>query len=435
MSKKFYVITTIILAAAVLALAGVATWAYTDGQGYRSQLENGSRKAFYDLVADVNNLEVKLNKVNVSSSASYQRQQLLDIWRQSDLAATNLSSLSTGNSLVGETTKFVNQTSDYCKYLSDRIAETGEPLSSAEKAALRSLYETNVSLKDSLNSYDVNTAVSEMSFSGYDSEGSNNFVSSLNENVDSSIDYPELIYDGPFSDSIQNKTPKLSGEEVGVDAAIEYFAALHGIDKANVADNGESSGRFKVFNLSYGDTVAQVTAIDCKLLSMNNYHECDQQEYNEEQCITIAERFVKSAGFDNMKKVWISNYNGIMYINFVYASGETVCYSDMVKVKVASDTGAIVGFEAQEYLTNHYDRGTVPAPTLSENEVLDSIIDNMTLSAVTLALVPDGESETLTYELYGQYEGTDFFIYVDAKTGYEIEVLQVIDGDQGRLLI
>ena len=50
-------------------------------------------------------------------------------------------------------------------------------------------------------------------------------------------------------------------------------------------------------------------------------------------------------------------------------------------------------------------------------------------------MIPDGDSERFCYEVYGSYKGLDYFIYLDAHTGAQADVLRVIDSNQGSMIM
>ena len=49
--------------------------------------------------------------------------------------------------------------------------------------------------------------------------------------------------------------------------------------------------------------------------------------------------------------------------------------------------------------------------------------------------IPHDGEEVLAYEFYGNFGGNDYYIYVDAKTGEEVEVFTVIGTKQGKALM
>ena len=108
----------------------------------------------------------------------------------------------------------------------------------------------------------------------------------------------------------------------------------------------------------------------------------------------------------------------------------------MVKVKVSLQTGKIAGFESREYIYNHTERDTDYAVNVTEEEALAASYGEMQVESIRLTVIPlDAGGEKLTYEVYGTIDGYGFFVYVDAATGKDVRVLQVIDSDEGELLM
>ena len=53
-----------------------------------------------------------------------------------------------------------------------------------------------------------------------------------------------------------------------------------------------------------------------------------------------------------------------------------------------------------------------------------------------LALVPIGlKSEKLCYEFSGEYDGSTYYVYIDANTGRQVEMFKVIESTEGTLLM
>ena len=140
-------------------------------------------------------------------------------------------------------------------------------------------------------------------------------------------------------------------------------------------------------------------------------------------------------GLENMKGVYACVSDGVLYVNMCYVEDDVIYYPDMIKVKVSLDDGKIVGFEGLNYIHNHTQR-QLSVPTVTEGEVSNMDFGGMSVTSVRLALIPlSNGKELLTYEVYGGIEGYNFYIYVDAQTGKEVRVMQVIDSDEGELLM
>jgi germination protein YpeB len=140
-------------------------------------------------------------------------------------------------------------------------------------------------------------------------------------------------------------------------------------------------------------------------------------------------------GIESMKGVYATVTDGILFVNMCYVENDVVIYPDMIKVKVSLDDGKIVGFEGLNYIYNHTQR-QIDTPTVTEGEVRNMDFGGLSIKSIRLALIPlTGGKEALTYEVFGNIDDYNFYIFVDAKTGKEVKVMQVIDSDEGELLM
>ncbi len=394
-----------------------------------AKLEAVYEKSFYDLISDVNDIEIKLDKLSVSSSVSYQRELLDELSRRADLAATNVAQLSSSGGVLETTTKYINQLSDYAKHLCKKL-DKGEALSAEEKASLKSLAEVSTQLGIKLTA--IRDRISEGDLIINDASDGISF--DLAEMDETSIDYPELIYDGPFADSIVNKAPEgLKGEAMTIDQGYERAKLASG--GKDILPVGVWEGKIKTLNYASEDnTVLVKLAENGQLLMYSTVSEDGQGDYGAEECVNIAKSYIESNGFSGLVPVWYSNYYGNIFVNFVHEENDVIYYNDMVKVKVSSITGEVVAFEGLAYAYNHKERD-VANPTISESEALTKVSADITVESIRLALVPKGEEEKLCYEVFGEANGRKYFVYVDAESGEEINILCVIDSEQGELLM
>ncbi|MBO5068619.1 MAG: PepSY domain-containing protein, partial [Clostridia bacterium] len=91
--------------------------------------------------------------------------------------------------------------------------------------------------------------------------------------------------------------------------------------------------------------------------------------------------------------------------------------------------------EANSYYTNHTER-VIGSPSLTEKQAMAKVSDNIEIDSVRLALVPIGtKSEKLCYEFSGEYDGSTYYVYIDAVSGRQVEMFKVIDGTEGQLLM
>ena len=128
--------------------------------------------------------------------------------------------------------------------------------------------------------------------------------------------------------------------------------------------------------------------------------------------------------------------NNICTINYAYVQDGAVCYSDLVKVGVALDSGEIESFSATGYLMNHHTRSVDYSPISSE-EARASVSPRLTVEAESLCYVPSsGLTETLCYEFTCSAENGDrVLVYINAQTALEEQILILLQSDNGTLVM
>jgi len=110
-----------------------------------------------------------------------------------------------------------------------------------------------------------------------------------------------------------------------------------------------------------------------------------------------------------------------------------ILYPDQIKVKVALDNGEIVGWDATPYYMAHHHRD-LPSPRITPEQAKAKIPSPLEVLGVQLALIPlPGGIEKLAYEVHTKMDDIHYLNYIDALTGEEEKVLQIIDVPGGRL--
>ena len=439
MNKKTIIalgISVAVLAAGVITLGVLFGKSSKDAKNSRAMLEAHYQQAYYTLLDETDDMEIKFAKLSVANGKSTRLELLGDVSKSSEIAANALSALSSADAGVEQTMKFINQTGDFARYLETRL-QSGEDFSAEEKESVKKIHEMLKKLSDELKK--VKDNISE----GYlfiNSEDGNNIVLSdiftgLN---DPSVEYPQLIYDGPFSDALIDKEAKgISGEEIDETRAREIAASLFGDAIQNLSFDGEWGGDIETLNfsctLSGAETTLQFAKKGGMLLSVSGNRNVDEQKLDVEECVNKASDFLKKCGFNDMGDVWTANDNNVVYVNFAPVANSVVVYPDLIKVKVAADTGDVLGMDALNYAFNHTSR-EIPSPAISAEQAKNSL-SSPDARGGTLCLIPyKTNAEKLAYEFILDADGT-YYIYVDALTGEEINVLYVISTTGGMKLI
>ena len=391
-----------------------------------NMLEGVYERSFYDLTAEVNDMEIKLDKLSVSNSAKYQRELLGELVVSSELAEANVAQLSQGEQGMEATSRFINQVGDYAKSLQKKV-DGGEALSKEDKKSLDGLREVSAEVGKKL------ARMRDKIGTNYDFTLNTDGVGKDFSEIDLSIEYPELIYDGPFSDAVTKATPKgITDKVITKEEAYKIAKRAIGVESGDLAFQGQWEGKIKSLNYADGETTVKL-ALDGTLLMYNTPSSLGGSEYTEEQCVDVAKKYLETIGFSSMAPVWYSNYSGNVFVNFVYEQDGVLYYPDMVKVKVSAKTGKVVAFEGLAYAYNHTKRLTL-TPVIDESTAINSAV-GISVRETRLVTIPQNTSEVLAWEVFGEVGEKKYFIYIDALTGDEINILSVIDSEQGDLLI
>jgi len=152
------------------------------------------------------------------------------------------------------------------------------------------------------------------------------------------------------------------------------------------------------------------------------------------QCFETAKGFLLSRGFGDMEISYFSTYGGVMTINFAATQNGVILYPDLIKLQISMADGSIVGLEAGNYLRNHRER-SIALPAVSEADARALISPGLDIESVRLCMIPMGLSERYCYEISASSTEGTYLIYIDAMTGDEIEIMQVISDPDSTLVM
>ncbi len=422
-SRKTLIITFIIL----LAVAGVATPLGILAHNLdrrNNELEGIYQRAYYETVASLNDIELNLSKIQISEDKTSQQTMLNQLWGDSEVVETNLSTLMSSTPDNNELISFINKLGDYSKALAAKTT----PLSEVDKQIMAEMYTAIVTVKSSLENVqdeimDGNTLLSSV--------GSElNYLGDSFKNIShASIAVPELIYDGPFSDGLNDKQVKF----------VEGLTEISKEEGAKIIENAIGKATFSgeikegipsyIYTLDdYEDSEVRLTKKGGKMYSLNRYVETEDTLKTDEEYIKAGGDFLKKLGYNDMQAVWISNNNSTVYINYAYTIEGVVCYPDLMIVKLAADTMQVVGLEGQNYIYNHIER-TLATP-VEESTARAILSKSLNIKSARLAVIPtEWNTEILTYEYVCEKDNQTYYIYVDALSPKEVNILRVIDDD------
>lgn len=420
-----------LLALALLALS----WAQTRRlDAANARISAVVQKAFYETCELTEAMSVNLRKLLVAGDGGQTQTLLNEIAQQAQGASGNLGLLPMGEETVSSTLKFINQVGDFSETLSVRLASGG--------AVTSGDYETIAALSESAAQFSVGMSrllqrveSGEAVLDGGASAGDESLYPLTNP----AAEYPTLLYDGPFSDGrAGGEYRALAGlENVTADQARQNLSAFLGTD-ANVTLTGESAAPVALYefelNANGYPLSAGVTKQGGKVLYILSDADVTDIALDETQLLDSAEAFLISRGFGSMEMSYYSRYDGILTVNYAAVQNGVVLYPDLVKVQLSMKDGAVIGLEAGNYLNNHYER-TLELPALSEEEAVTRISAQLTPLAVRLCVIPTDAGESMCYEIRAADGRDTFLVYIDAATGAERELMQVVSDENGSLVM
>lgn len=431
-------IITVLLSIGVITLGVLFGQSRDKGEESMAMLENHYQQAYYTLLEETNNMEIKFAKLTMTTSKKTQSELLRDVSKSTEVAANAMAALSSADISIVHTMRFINQTGDFAKYLTDRIEDGGE-LSADQRESISKIYEMLKLLGNELNK--VKDKISEGYLFMDNVNDQNNVLSQIFSGLnEASVEYPQLIYDGPFSDALQDKEVKgLSGNDIGEAEGREIIAEIF---KDKGVSGIEFSGEWDsdIITLNYTavidgrQTTVQLAKKGGSIISLNTYREITNPVLSPDECAVLGRQFLEKLGYRDMSAVWICNDNSTIFVNYAPTLNGVIIYPDLIKVKIASDDGSILGLEARNYAFNHCKRDiAAPAITAAQAKARLSISENASDGKLTLIPYKITE-ERLAYEFVVE-TANRYYIYIDAVTGEEINILYVISTTAGDKLI
>ena len=392
---------------------------------YQNQMESVYAKAYYNLLDGVNDVDTTMAKLSVAKSEEKQEALLYEIWCASTLIEEYLATFENQDEGVRTAVKFVNQLGDYSLYLAGKLSR-GESLDDNDRETLRKMRPMADALKESLKK--VGTDLDGGKLFLEEDGVLESFASAFSTFSEPDFNYPEMIYDGPFSDALETRVAKgLEGQkEITEEEGAAIISKL--FDGATeISHIGRFEGHIPTENYSFTyvghPAYVQLSVRGGKVVNFTLSSTTDEVDTAVSEAGQIAIDFAEKLGFQNMQVVWSATAHGHTYVNLAPVVEGIILYPDLVKVKIDGDK--VVGFDSAHHAYNHRDRH-LPKPAIGEDEARKNLSVTPIRSG-RLALIPDGgEKETLCYEYECEAEGT-YFIYIDALTGAETEILYVID--------
>lgn len=445
--KKSYIwlVSLLVLGGLIFGYWSVSTRAFSA----ENALEASYQRGFYNLLEQVNNLNLLISKSEVTSSDEQRIMLLTTIWHQSEGARNSLATMPLGNRDMTNMQKFFAQLGDFSYRIAEKLVKK-QDVTENDWAKMREFRKNIQSLNQELRRLQDDVSAGKIRWQDKpDSLFSTQKIKGMGdslETIDQKLkkEAPTITYDGPFSDHVESPTVKgVSGNPVSESEAVKIARQV--VDKIAKGDlradvAGRTKGNIPAYTIEFtqDDNAAPNIIMDVSetgghVIWFLNTREIESPKIAIKQAVNNAKAFLESMNYNDFEATGSLRENNTITVSFVPKDGDVLLYPDFIKVEVALDTGEIVGFNSVAYLTYHTKR-SLPEPKVTEEEVREKLNKNLSVERIRMALIPDeAQNEKFCYEVDVRLNSDRYFIYINAENGNEERILKVVETDKGTM--
>lgn len=416
---------------ALILCLGISTIKYySRATAYEYELKAKQQSAVIELAECVDSINVELHKGMYANTTPMVSELSTSLARDCAGAKNALAQISVSGNFLETTYKYLSQVSDFVASLNQKM-HSGTPLSAKDRETIATLLKYSQTLVDN-----VDTLIAEYE-TGSDFKIQTTGLGASAADIEQSFeDYPTLIYDGPFSDHVNQEDASMltSLSEISESEALSLAAKYSGIAEDALLPGEAEHGVISCYTFSTESTTVSVTKRGGLLCSMLSTNRAGEEKISATEAIQIGLQYLKSIGYENMTETYYFTDDGVCTINYALEAEGVTCYTDLIKVSVALDNGRVLSVDARGYILNHKER-TIPGPRISSAEAQTSISPNLAVASVKQALIPSGsDSEYHCYEFLCTGTNDDhILVYIDTETGLERDILLLLYSDGGTL--
>ncbi len=408
---------------------------------YKQEAMLTKQMALIALDENLSNISSDLEKTIYVSTPTMLSKLSAELWRESSNAKNYLSMLPTGDTEINNIYKFLSQIGEYVMSL-ERKSSSGEKLSDKEREELKNLYDYSEKLNLKINQMCHDMQYGSLTFENpdisimTDNNDISNIGESFNDTEQTMTDIPTLIYDGPFSDHLlQSESKALKGlKEVSEEEAKKIADRINPYQDEKLITMEKEDGDlpcyvFKGERITIG--ITQKGGRPCYMLNSDFSGEI-KTDYN--TAVKTAKAFLDKIGYENMKETYYYTDDGVCTVNFAYTEGNTVIYTDLIKVNVCLETGKVLSFDASGYLYNHTDKRETSSK-ISIEQAENILNDSLEIIDTQKCIIPtEWGTENLCYEIHCRTDNDrELLVYIDCLTGEEDNILILLYSDGGVL--
>ena len=275
MSKRSKIRAFSFAAAVLLTLSVFAISGTVRANRLQRQLRVTGERALCDLDTYLNNIQVNLEKGVYANTPPMIGTVATDLWREATGAKSSLAALPLNEARLDNTYKFLSQVGDFVMALNKKV-ERGETITDEERTNMQKLLSFAQTLSAEVSAMRQELFDGVLNFESAEStlDSNANEISSLSADMESAeqalTDYPTLIYDGPFSDHINQTQSVLleNAAEISQDEAMKKAGDILGVATDEIEFFADEDDNSAAFCFQCGDTTIAITRRGGYLLYM-----------------------------------------------------------------------------------------------------------------------------------------------------------------------
>lgn len=428
--------------AIILTLSVMAVQNYRRADSAERAVENTYMHAVESLSLNLDNIKNNLQKGMYTNSVSMLADLSEKLCSDAATAKDSLSRLPLDELDLSDAYRFLSQVGNYSAALAEKCAEGGG-LSSEERENIIKLhaYADELSanmwkIEQRIENGQVTLSDTMYAATQLDADRPAAVTDGFKDFAVSDNSYPTLIYDGPYSDHIMEKSPLMLKNKSKIDLAeaVRRAKKLNGGNDYDLLT--EEEGKMPSYVLTDGDRTVAVTKAGGYYSYMISSRSVEKQTLTANEAMNRAKQFLSGIGISGLDDSYYEIRNRVCIINFAAAQNGVTMYTDLIKVGVALDNGEILSFDMRGYLTNHTIR-ELPPPKISAEHALTLVSASLAPESTKLCVIPSsGQNEVFCYEVkcIGK-NGENILVYLNAETGREEQILILKIGAGGVLTV
>ena len=403
----------------------------------RRELRYQGEQAFAELCDAVSGMDAALQKSRYTITPGMTASLCAEIYSRAQTASASLGALPFPIQELEQTASFLSTTGDYAVYLLRRSGG-GEDVTEQDRENLRQLADSAALLSENLRQLRADVADGLVNAADAAETGLPGLSDSFLQMEQEFPELPVLVYDGPFSSDVAERSPRMlqGAQEIDPDAAVLIATGFLGVRTNLGAEAGESAGKLPVWRISAGDYTVSVTRQGGYVAQAISSRTPDRTVLSLQDGLAAARGVLERRRLGPMAESYHILEGNALTVSYCAQEGDAICYPDMVKVTVAMDNGELLRYDAEGYLTCHGPR-ELPAAAFSAEDAAAKTPEELTLLEQRLAVIPSaGTKELFCRELVCQdEEGRHWLLYFNAVTGAQERILLLLEDESGTLAL